>query len=1498
MRRNALATACCAVLGITGLAAAQPVNDSCNAPLPIDFGIVTNGTTVGAVDNPQLALSNTWCSSDPLDVWYTFDPAPNTEYRVELLGVTGSGHVCISVMDACNGTDNPSGIGIGDADDGFAGDIIGFDFTSAASGDPVLVRVGSQGTGHDFSILISEPPPAPANDLCSSAILVPSVPFFDSAFDLERAGHDPDIASCNAANDTGLMNNAVWWRFEGNDANIRVAFNDFEFTGAYGVYVGSCGSLSEVACASIGAQTIDFFAAAGSTYYFVIMHNAQLPIHDIGNYATIDVSFAPVGPANDACFNAVAVNLDSPVQGDTTGATGSDLASCGSDERDVWYTFTPVANATYNIEAVAFVTSLDVGVSVYEGFCPFSEDLDVGCATASSGVTSLLYTADCNGTPIWIRVASDQTEEAEFSLLISAAGPAPVNDRCCNAQALTLNSPALGSTTGASRNQSGVAGCGSHQADVWYTFTPATSGSFRVSVSDPNTTRTTSISAFSGCPEFGGLELNCRSANDPSIDFVASAGLPVYLRVGSSHTSTVDFSIEVVAETIPTDCENARIIPSVPFSDTWVGIQDAFADVDVRSCGSSTGQYMPHAVWWRFDGDGQRIRVTMDDGSGFSGAFTVLEASFGCSFFNEIFCATGGPETIDIETQVGATYYFVVANNSSIPLSDTNNDATIDVQIAPPIPVNDECGDAIALTEGVPTAGTTVAAGGFGSTTCSSSNIREVWYSFDPAPNTRYFITISDASSSGTLAIFNLCSDFVEQFCVNATNPQIDFTSDIAGNPFIIMYGTSLANETTFNILVEEAPNPPPNNECLSATSVTPGVPVAGTTNGADGTDVASCGADEWDVWYTLTATNGVRYRATARNVTGAVSIAAFAGCETAEISCDTGSATSLAFVEFVGEGAPVWIRVASNTGDIIDFEFIAEIANAPANDSCDMPEPIFTGVDTPGTTFFATEDAGIPGTVCGSDEWDVWYVFDPEPTTTYQVSVTGFDATPSIGLFSACNVSSTQCDSSAPFMLQFDSNASGDPVLFRVASDGSLQQETDFVIRVDERAPPPANDLCANAIDLTRGVPANGTTAGATQDGTASCGADEWDVWYTFTPLPSTSYRLRLNNISTSASLAVFDACGGSELFCDTGTVALPPLVNFTSDSLGSPLTFRVATDEGLVEETDFQIVVDFPPPPPANDDCFNATVVSLNEILAGTTIGATQDGTASCGSDELDVWYFFDPEPNTAYRVRTTDTTGALSLAVFDSCGGTEIDCATGGSVVPHVDFISDAMGTPIVARVASDEGSFEEIDFVFTVNLAVPPANDLCASATVVDLSSGPFLDFQDTVGATDDGDSFSCATSSPNGNKSIWYSVTTTSTMELVATVNPVFYNPNLVVYTGTCGAWTEIVCDANNSNGAIDTVTWTAEANTTYLVSVSEDGSFARGGLTDISIRSTCPCEYNGQAGVDVFDLLSYLDLWFANAAGAELDGNGAVDVFDLLAYLDCWFPASAGNPCP
>jgi hypothetical protein len=68
-------------------------------------------------------------------------------------------------------------------------------------------------------------------------------------------------------------------------------------------------------------------------------------------------------------------------------------------------------------------------------------------------------------------------------------------------------------------------------------------------------------------------------------------------------------------------------------------------------------------------------------------------------------------------------------------------------------------------------------------------------------------------------------------------------------------------------------------------------------------------------------------------------------------------------------------------------------------------------------------------------------------------------------------------------------------------------------------------------------------------------------------------------------------------------------------------------------------------------------------------------------------------------------------------------------------------------------------------------------------------------------------------------------------------------------------------------------------------------------VSSVPVGGGCACEMDGSAGVDVFDLLAFLDLWFVSGAGADIDGAAGVDVFDLLFFLDCWFPASAGAPC-
>jgi hypothetical protein len=59
----------------------------------------------------------------------------------------------------------------------------------------------------------------------------------------------------------------------------------------------------------------------------------------------------------------------------------------------------------------------------------------------------------------------------------------------------------------------------------------------------------------------------------------------------------------------------------------------------------------------------------------------------------------------------------------------------------------------------------------------------------------------------------------------------------------------------------------------------------------------------------------------------------------------------------------------------------------------------------------------------------------------------------------------------------------------------------------------------------------------------------------------------------------------------------------------------------------------------------------------------------------------------------------------------------------------------------------------------------------------------------------------------------------------------------------------------------------------------------------------CSADISNDAAVDVFDLLSYLDLWFAGSQEAELtdDLPPQVDVFDLLGYLNQWFAQGQGG---
>jgi subtilisin family serine protease len=81
----------------------------------------------------------------------------------------------------------------------------------------------------------------------------------------------------------------------------------------------------------------------------------------------------------------------------------------------------------------------------------------------------------------------------------------------------------------------------------------------------------------------------------------------------------------------------------------------------------------------------------------------------------------------------------------------------------------------------------------------------------------------------------------------------------------------------------------------------------------------------------------------------------------------------------------------------------------------------------------------------------------------------------------------------------------------------------------------PPDNDECGNSITVEEGVAFRGSTVDATGSDITSCaGNDALDVWHNYTPAVSECVTISTDGSNFDTTLAVFDACGGTELACD----------------------------------------------------------------------------------------------------------------------------------------------------------------------------------------------------------------------------------------------------------------------------------------------------------------------------------------------------------------------------
>lgn len=151
-----------------------------------------------------------------------------------------------------------------------------------------------------------------------------------------------------------------------------------------------------------------------------------------------------------------------------------------------------------------------------------------------------------------------------------------------------------------------------------------------------------------------------------------------------------------------------------------------------------------------------------------------------------------------------------------------------------------------------------------------------------------------------------------------------------------------------------------------------------------------------------------------------------------------------------------------------------------------------------------------------------------------------------------------------------------------------------------------------------------------------------------------------------------------------------------------------------------------------------------------------------------------------------------------------------------------------------------AFVTIAMLVGLAISVPAwaqVNDDCATATAI--TSLPFSDLVDTTTATIGGGdpSPSCA----NNDNNVWYTFTATRDTSLQIDTAGSGYDTNISVYTGPCGALTEIACNEDTPAVASALLIVPLNAGQTVLIAVASNGT---GGVLQLSAQKAVPGYFN------------------------------------------------------
>ncbi len=505
--------------------------------------------------------------------------------------------------------------------------------------------------------------------------------------------------------------------------------------------------------------------------------------------------------SNDTCASPAVitfVNGAAHLQGDTTGATNGndagDPAPCGStakasgndlvyaftltDTTDVSVTVTPVGDGgmTFRPEAYIRAGACDDSSLAAEVACDYQ--------VSSIPVTISAQTLDAGTYYVWVDGTGTTAGPFTLDVLASAIPPAPANDDCAGAQALTFTNgtaTATGNTrsaTNSTTTDGGSPSCSSLAAssgrdvvftydlpalnDVTITVTPAPGSTLNpvVYVRSQADCATETLAAQLGC--------NAPFANSTStLKFRSQAAGSYALWVDGSNSTSGAFTVTVTASTpVPPpandDCGGVIALAIDPTTgaasvtgDTSNATNSTMTDAGSPTCSPSAQSTGPDVVYSYQLTTPKDVTLTVVADGGLSPALYV-RATNACASekpSSELACAAdiGGVASTDLANQQPGTYFVWVDSRLSTSGTFALNLAT---STPLPAPTNDTC--ATATVWSLTAAGTTqtdLVNLGAATSNIDTSTSMCAFGSSPSGPDVAYDIEVAGAGIGKTLVV-------------------------------------------------------------------------------------------------------------------------------------------------------------------------------------------------------------------------------------------------------------------------------------------------------------------------------------------------------------------------------------------------------------------------------------------------------------------------------------------------------------------------------------------------------------------------------------------------------------------------------------------------------------------------------------------------------------------------------------------------------------------------